>query len=158
MADRCRIRPTTPADLPELTLLEQGAFSDPWSSEMIADAISAPGAVALVAEAGDGEIVGSVLGRVVDDEAEILTIAVSPAARRQGLGREMLDAALADLGAAGATSVWLEVRPSNHAARAMYRAAGFVAAGVRPRYYRRPAEDALILRLGPLAPTGTARQ
>jgi ribosomal-protein-alanine N-acetyltransferase len=156
MTGHYRIRPTTPADLPALTLLEQEAFSDPWSSEMIAEAITAPGAVALAVEADDGALVGSVLGRVVADEAEILTIAVAPTARRRGLGRQMLDAALADLGAAGATSVWLEVRSSNHAARAMYRAAGFVAAGVRPRYYRRPTEDALILRLGPLAPTGTA--
>ncbi len=156
MADRFRLRPTTPADLGALALLEQSAFSDPWNSTMIAEALAAPGAVALVAEDGVRTVVGSVLGRVVADEAEILTIAVEPGVRRLGVGRRLLDAAVSELVASGAASIWLEVRPSNLAARRMYLAAGFVAAGVRHRYYRRPAEDALILRLTPSAPAGTA--
>jgi ribosomal-protein-alanine N-acetyltransferase len=59
---------------------------------------------------------------------------------------------------AGARSVWLEVRTSNVAARMMYLAAGFVAAGVRRGYYRRPTEDALILRLEIAASDGAREQ
>ena len=81
MADRFRIRPATAADLPGLAQLEEASFSDPWTSEMIAGAVATPGAVALLAETDDHRVVGSVLGRVVGDEAEILTIAVEPALR-----------------------------------------------------------------------------
>ncbi len=147
MADRYPIRSATPADLAGLALLEEASFSDPWTSTMIADALAARGAVALVAAGAGERIVGSVLGRRVADEAEILTIAVDPALRGEGLGRRLLAEAVARLAAAGATTVWLEVRPSNLAARRMYQAAGFVATGVRRGYYRRPTEDALILSL-----------
>lgn len=147
MADRYQIRPATGADLAGLALLEEASFSDPWSSTMIADALKASGAVGLVAVTEDGRIVGSVLGRRVADEAEILTIAVAHERRGHGLGRRLLDAALAVVAEAGARTVWLEVRPSNLAALRMYREAGFVAAGMRRDYYRRPTEDALILTL-----------
>ena len=60
--------------------------------------------------------------------------------------------------ARGARTVWLEVRPSNQAARALYRAVGFAAAGVRRGYYRRPPEDALVLSWHPAAPDGAAPQ
>jgi ribosomal-protein-alanine N-acetyltransferase len=156
MADPCRIRPTTPDDLGELALLEQAAFSDPWSSEMLTEALETRGAVALVADDPAGRVCGSVMARVAADEGEILTIAVAPALRGHGLGRRLLDAALEQLVSRGARSVWLEVRPSNHAARAMYRAAGFAAAGLRRGYYRRPAEDALVLSWRPPAPEGAA--
>lgn len=147
MADHYRIRPATPADLAGLALLEEESFSDPWSSTMIAEALAASGTVALVAVAGDDRVVGSVLSRLVADEAEILTIAVTPELRGAGLGSRLLAAATARLAALGAETIWLEVRPSNRAARRMYQAAGFVATGMRRGYYRRPTEDALILTL-----------
>lgn len=147
MADRYRIRPATSADLASLALLEEASFSDPWSSTMIADALQASGAVALVAVDPDQRIVGSVLGRRVADEAEILTIAVEPELRGLGIGRRLLDHTVASLAEAGARTVWLEVRPSNLAARRMYQEAGFVAVGMRRNYYRRPTEDAIILSL-----------
>jgi ribosomal-protein-alanine N-acetyltransferase len=145
MADHYRIRPTTPADLPALVRLEGSAFSDPWSLAMLEEALAARGAVTLVAETGEG-VIGSVMGRNGADEGEILTIAIDPASRRQGLGRRLLLAALDQMSAGGARTVWLEVRTSNVAARMMYLGSGFVAAGVRRGYYRRPTEDALILK------------
>jgi ribosomal-protein-alanine N-acetyltransferase len=54
---------------------------------------------------------------------------------------------VAELAAQGVATIWLEVRPSNQAAQRMYRAAGFVASGMRRGYYRRPTEDALVLSL-----------
>jgi ribosomal-protein-alanine N-acetyltransferase len=98
--------------------------------------------VTLVVESG-GKVLGSVMARQAADEGEILTIAVDPGHRRQGLGHRLLEAATAQMAAAGVRTVWLEVRTSNVAARMMYLGSGF---GVRRGYYRRPTEDALILR------------
>jgi ribosomal-protein-alanine N-acetyltransferase len=155
MVDDCRIRPTTPADLPALERLEGSAFSDPWSLAMLEEALAARGAVTLVAER-DRLVIGSIMARHVADEGEVLTVAVDPAHRRQGLGRELLEAALSRMVDAGVRTVWLEVRTSNVAARMMYLGAGFVAAGVRRGYYRRPTEDALILKRELPASPGTA--
>jgi [ribosomal protein S18]-alanine N-acetyltransferase len=159
MADRCLLRPTVSTDLPALVALERSSFSDPWTAEQLGEAIADEAAVALVLEE-KGEVVGSVLARVVADEAEILTIAVSPTHRRRGLGRQMLDAAIAAATTRGAQTVWLEVRNSNRAAREMYLSAGFVAAGVRRGYYRRPPEDAIVLchRIVPAASDGAPLQ
>lgn len=147
MADRFPIRRATAADLAGLAQLEEASFSDPWSSEMIAEALAAAGTVALLATDDDGRVIGSVLGREAAGEAEILTLAVDPGLRGHGLGRRLLAVVLDELAADGASTVWLEVRPSNLAARRMYQAAGFVATGMRRGYYRRPTEDALILSL-----------
>lgn len=146
MDGRCRLRPATSADLEALAQLERTAFSDPWTLPQLQEAFGWGGAVAFVAEADDGAIDGYVLGRVVVDEAEVLTIATHPTRRRGGIGRALLAAAMTAMVQRGAVAVWLEVRVSNEAAIAMYRKAGFVAAGVRRGYYRRPVEDALVLR------------
>jgi ribosomal-protein-alanine N-acetyltransferase len=141
----CRLRPATRADLPELAALERGVFTDPWTIEQLGAAMDWPGAIALVAEDA-GAIVGYVLGRLIVDEAEILSIATRVERRREGIGRRLLDAVMAALTQRGAQAVWLEVRMSNGAAREMYQSAGFAAAGVRRGYYRLPTEDALVLR------------
>ncbi len=112
---------------------------------MLEEALVARGAVALVAVA-DQRIVGSVMARQVADEGEILSIAVAAGHRRLGLGRMLLETAISEMAAAGADSVWLEVRASNVAAITLYQQAGFVTAGVRRGYYRRPLEDAVLLR------------
>ena len=87
------------------------------------------------------DIVAAVL-----DEAEVLNLAVSPSCRGLGVGGMLLDAALSEAAAAGATSVFLEVRESNVAARALYASRGFTEISRRSRYYRKPVEDALVLR------------
>ena len=73
-------------------------------------------------------------------------MAVAPEHRRRGLARLLLTELERRLAARGVTSLALEVRPSNEAARALYAALGYRQAGRRPRYYRNPPEDALILR------------
>ena len=112
--------------------------------------------VVLVAER-DGRVVGAALGMLLLDQLHVTDIAVTPACRGTGLGSRLL-AALVDAGVSmGATSATLEVRPTNHAARALYASAGFVEEGRRPGYYpasdSRPAEDALILWRHDLAAT-----
>ena len=72
------------------------------------------------------------------DQAEILTIATAKAARRRGLGRQLLDAAFAQLSENGTAELFLEVAEDNIAAIALYKNAGFQPIGRRPGYYRRP--------------------
>ena len=126
----------------------------PWSAAEFAALLRNPGVI--LATESDG----FVLGRVVADEAELLTLAVAPGQRRTGIGRRLIDRFLLAAHAAGALRAFLEVSVENDAATRLYRAAGFVDAGRRPGYFQGPdgpAVDALILscdlrgpdRLGP---------
>lgn len=118
-----------------------------WTRQDMAELLAAPGVVGLLAE----HDAGFALCRVAADEAELLTIAVDPAARRHGIGAALLAAVVAQARGAGAATLLLEVGVDNPAARALYDRAGFIEVGRRPGYYRRrdgvPA-DAAILRLG----------
>ena len=113
-----------------------------WSADEFADLLAAPGAV--LAARGPA----FVLGRVIADEAEILTLATDPGHRRQGHARAALAAFEAEATARGAASIFLDVAEDNAAARALYAAAGYDEAGRRRRYYARAggrAVDALLL-------------
>ena len=92
---------------------------------------------------------GFLLGRVIADEAEILTLAVDPAARRQGLARGLVEAFKSRAIDDGAVVAFLEVAADNTPAIALYLSSGFEEAGRRRDYYRRPGGstlDALVLR------------
>ena len=101
--------------------------------------------VALVVE-DDLEVVGFIVGKQIDRECEIENIAVSGAARRRGLGTRLLGEFLELVRRRGGQEIWLEVRESNLAARALYEKWAFVETGRRKAYYQDPAEDALILK------------
>lgn len=88
---------------------------------------------------------GMVLARVAADEADILTLAVVPGARRQGLGGHLLRAAMDEAARRGATTMFLEVGVDNDAAQALYAACGFAQVGRRRGYYP-DGGDALVLR------------
>ena len=100
---------------------------------------------ALMAENAEGEL-GYLMARLSGEEGEILNLAVLPGYRRQGVGRRLLEHGLAFLVGRGVREAYLEVRESNLAARDLYLGFGFRPVGVRPHYYRNPAEDALVLR------------
>jgi ribosomal-protein-alanine N-acetyltransferase len=125
-------------------VIEQSVFADPWTTQDFRDCVSSD-AVFLVAETADG-IVGYVVALEVVDEGEVLNLAVAPAGRRHGLGRALVEHVLEALGERGALQVYLEVRESNAPARALYAAHGFKEVGRRKEYYRRPVEDAIVLR------------
>ena len=146
MADSFRLRPAFSADLGGLNSLERASFSDPWTAAQLAHTLADAASIGLVIEDARGLLLGYAFGRVMTDEAEILTLAVHPAQRRHGLGRRLLDAVLASMAGRSVRTVWLEVRVSNEGARALYAEAGFIASGLRRSYYRRPVEDALILK------------
>lgn len=138
----CRIRAANSADLGAVARIEAAAFPDPWSAEQFRAHLGDVFLVAVAAEA----VLGYLVAWMAGPEAEILNVAVAADVRRQGSARALLTEALATLGRAGVTSVFLEVRPSNAAARRLYAAAGFREVGRRRGYYATPREDALVLR------------
>ncbi|EPX81555.1 GNAT family N-acetyltransferase [Litoreibacter arenae] len=92
---------------------------------------------------------GFLMGRVTADEAELLTLAVDPAALRQGTGRSLVEAFKTRAAQDGAVTAFLEVAADNAAAISLYNATGFSGAGIRRGYYRRPdgtGIDALVMR------------
>ncbi len=119
-------------------------FSDPWSANDFADCL-ASGIPFLVAEQ-QGALAGYVIAHGAADEGEILNLGVAPAHQRRGVGRALVEQVLALLAGAGARAVFLEVRVSNAVARRLYQSLGFAEVARRARYYRRPVEDAVILR------------
>ena len=145
MDEPYRIRPAERIDVPALATIERRCFSDPWSEAGIAESIQSETAIALLAENEQGEL-GYLMARVSGEEGEILNLAVLPDHRRQGVGRRLLEQGLALLIGRGVREAYLEVRESNLAARDLYVGFGFRPVGIRPHYYRNPAEDALVLR------------
>ncbi|HEY1940452.1 MAG TPA: ribosomal protein S18-alanine N-acetyltransferase [Candidatus Angelobacter sp.] len=94
----------------------------------------------------DGTVVGFIAARQAADEWEIENIAVTGPARRCGLGSRLLGEFLGLLRSRGGQAVFLEVRESNLAARALYEKWAFIEVGRRKMYYQNPAEDALLLK------------
>jgi len=134
-------------DVREVVALESVAFADPWSARSFHDALLHTAVYfACARRRDDRRLVGYVVAWFAADEGEIANLAVDPDVRRQGIGKKLLDAALAEGGSRGAESIYLEVRDSNASARELYGSRGFQEVGRRPKYYRRPVEDAIVLR------------
>ncbi len=141
------LRAATAADLDAVVAIERVSFNDPpWTRAAFAWLLTAPHMRFVVAcDPAGGGVVGYIVTSVVVDEAEIANLAVAPAWRRRGVGACLVDAAVAHARAAGACVMYLEVRESNDAARALYRSRAFAPVGRRRAYYRNPVEDAEVL-------------
>lgn len=144
----------TPSHAGVLAALHKEAFADGWDEHAFASALAQPGAFGFIVTQGDGaEPLGFALLRAVvfaggGGEAEVLTLATRPGARRQGVARRALTAALAKAHAAGVDRVYLEVAADNVAARALYAGLGFRVVGRRQGYYVRAnaaSVDALVM-------------
>ncbi|CCG41568.1 GNAT family N-acetyltransferase [Magnetospirillum molischianum] len=127
-------------------------FVESWSARSMAEVLVMPGSSALIAVDG-GQLqpsttppgpAGLVMWRRTFDEAEILTLAVLPPWRCQGVGGRLLEAAMADSAAQGAATMFLEVADDNLAGQALYRRHGFAQVGRRKGYYG--GVDALTMR------------
>jgi len=145
-----RVRPATAPDLPRLIeIARHSATAAQWSLAEYAR-LFAPGTqqkrTALVIEEGD-EVAGFLVAQEVEQEWEIENIAVSGQARRRGLGTRLLGEFLNLVRSRGGDEVFLEVRESNLAARALYEKWAFVETGRRKMYYADPPEDAVVLRI-----------
>jgi tRNA threonylcarbamoyladenosine biosynthesis protein TsaB len=142
------IRDATPLDAGLFAAMHAEAFTAPWPAEDFARLMAMPGARPVIAMSRD-EPVGFALVRQAADEAEILTIATRPAYRRRGVARALIEHQRRALEAAGVTALYIEVAPSNLAARLLYEALGFGVAGRRKAYYGAaggPHEDAIVMR------------
>ena len=141
------IRPARRDDVDDVAAIERRAFSDPWSANSFRALFGNPLVHFAVAEDSiTGRILGYVVTWFVVDEGEIANLAVSQEMRRGGIGARLLDHALEVARERRCQVVFLEVRESNAAARALYASRGFEVAGRRSKYYRKPVEDALVLR------------
>jgi len=140
------LRAARDADIDAVLAIEHASFGDPWSRSAFLELVDDRRVAFLIADAG-GVVRGYVVAWFVLDEGEIGNLAVADEARRQGIGARLLDGAIAAVRTADVDSLYLEVRDSNAAARALYASRGFAEVGRRREYYRRPKEDALVLRL-----------
>ena len=143
------IRPMTADDLDGVLLLEEASFAaDAWSRALYEHELNDNrlSRYRVVVPAESDEVIAQGGWMLFGDEAHILTIAVRPEHRGQGIGRWLLLHLLAEARAEGCVSVVLEVRPSNEAAIRLYESLGFAIIGRRKRYYP-DKEDALVLLL-----------
>lgn len=141
-----RIRPALPEDAPAIAAVEAAAADHPWSEAQVLGTLTSPhghGWLALDDEA----VVGHLVGQVVLDEAELLTVAVLPSARRSGVGRALLRQAARAWRELSATAAFLEVRSDNVGATALYESEGWARCGLRRGYYAQGTVDAVLMRV-----------
>jgi [ribosomal protein S18]-alanine N-acetyltransferase len=156
------IRFAKPADFVSIVALEQATeYAPHWAPATYAAILETPGADlkrCLLVAVKDESLVGFAVGVMhpaqVDGDAsngvhiaEVESVVVANATRRLGIGRALCRAVLAWACSEGATEIILEVRATSAAPIALYTSLGFRQAGRRPRYYRDPKDDALVMRL-----------
>jgi [ribosomal protein S18]-alanine N-acetyltransferase len=144
------IRRASLTDVRSLCEIEKQSFPSPWSLWCFLAEYANSKSTILVAGPPRPEpwkIWGYVVFWVVAEEMHLLNLAVHPDHRRRGIARTLLTQALAQGRTHNVSVVWLEVRPSNDAALALYQSFGFKEVGLRPRYYNDNGEDALIYAL-----------
>ena len=141
-----KITDMTASHVAQVAELERICFgTEAWSEKSVAGELENELSLWLVAEE-DGAVAGYVGSQTVLDETDMMNVAVHPDYRRRGIARRLVEGLALRLKAAGSRSLALEVRASNEGAIALYQNLGFIEIGRRPRYYRNPREDALILR------------
>ena len=138
------IVPMARSHIEQIAALEKNCFSTPWSENMLPAALFDPQASFIVAEDGEGGVLGYAGLHVVLDEGYIDNVAVEEAARRHGVASALLDV-FCRFGQANLAFLTLEVRASNAAAIALYQKHGFAQVGLRKNYYTNPREDAIIM-------------
>ncbi|MGA9867992.1 MAG: GNAT family N-acetyltransferase, partial [Acetobacteraceae bacterium] len=136
------MRSAYPAHAAALAAIHAAAFppATAWDEQAFAGQLASPGVFGWVASAG-----ALILARVAADEAEILTLAVVPWARRRGLAKALVGRAMWQAAKLGASVMFLEVAETNVAALSLYTGIGFRPAGRRKRYYA-DGMDALLLK------------
>lgn len=131
-------------DVSAVSRLEKETFSMPWPAESFLHMLEKEDTAYFVAEE-DGQILGGCGLLLIAGEGNITNVAVVPGARRRGVATGLLTYLLSEGDRAGLTAYTLEVRVSNEAAIALYEKLGFVSEGIRPNFYEKPREDAMIM-------------
>ncbi|MFT4197786.1 MAG: ribosomal protein S18-alanine N-acetyltransferase [Pseudoxanthomonas sp.] len=141
------LRPLREADLDAVMAIEQRAYPFPWTRGIFRDCLAAGYPAWLLLERDLP--VGYAVASLAADEAHVLNICIAPERQGRGLGRHLLRSLVKSVRERRAERVFLEVRPSNPGAQALYQSEGFNEIGRRPRYY--PAahgrEDAIVMAM-----------
>jgi ribosomal-protein-alanine N-acetyltransferase len=139
-------------DLPEVVEIEELSGLSRWGLDgYLSELIKGERRILLVArplpptECGR-RVLAFLASWVVADEWQIINLATHPDFRRKGIGCSLMREGITRARARGAVCCFLEVRASNHAAQAFYRALGFTPCDRRSAYYSEPVEDAIIMR------------
>ena len=139
------LREMTVEDLPQLEILEKECFpADPWPKEGFLGYLMKDYALFLVVEE-KRQLLGYCGMLLIQDEGDIINIAVHPQRRREGIGHFMLDGMLRISSEMGVKAIHLEVRQGNGTARRLYERMGFVQDGLRKDYYSNPKENAILM-------------
>jgi ribosomal-protein-alanine N-acetyltransferase len=138
------IRLLCAADLPGVAEIESLCFKEPWSQKALE--LLLEGANFGVAALEDGEVAAYVGVISIAPEGEITNVATHPRFRRRGIAKEVLEFLKSEAKRRGIDSLYLEVRRSNEAARALYENAGFTVIGERRGFYKNPKEDAVLMK------------
>ncbi|HEY2260136.1 MAG TPA: ribosomal protein S18-alanine N-acetyltransferase [Solirubrobacteraceae bacterium] len=141
--DNFTIRPLGYSDLPQVMAIERRSFPTPWSLAMFVLELSKPSGLCLAATGPDGRLIGYLILSRYDTVWHLMNVAVDPRHRRHGVGEALLEQMIERGGPE--EQYTLEVRTSNAPAIALYERFGFIASGMRPRYYRDTGEDAVIM-------------
>ncbi len=142
---KMKIVPMKLDHVPQIAALEQQYFSAPWDEGSLKSELTNDLALWLVAEE-DGHVAGYIGSQSVLGEADMMNVAVDPGFRRRGIAEALVTALIEKLRENGVYCLTLEVRASNLPARNLYDKLGFAQVGLRKNYYRKPKEDACILR------------
>lgn len=138
------VRELREGDIPELSRIEEESFSLPWSAEAFRELLNRPYCTYLVALA-DGKLAGCCGYTDSFHEATIDNVVVAPSYRNCGIAQIMLQKLMEQGTASGVEAYTLEVRVSNLAAIHIYEKLGFCSEGIRPGFYEKPVEDAMIM-------------
>lgn len=131
-------------DVPFISRLEEETFSMPWSAASFLQMIEKEDTAYFVAEE-DGQLLGGCGLLLIAGEGNITNVVVAPGARRRGVATGLLTYLMEEGDRAGLTAYTLEVRVSNAAAIGLYEKLGFISEGIRPGFYEKPVEDAVIM-------------
>ena len=138
------IRPLEKKDIPELSAIEAATFSMPWTAADFEGLLERDYCTYYVAEC-DGKIIGSCGMTESFGEGSIDNVVVEESCRGKGVGHKLIQKLLEEGEKQGIEAFTLEVRVSNAPAIALYTDLGFVSEGIRPRFYEKPVEDAMIM-------------
>ena len=138
------IRPMEDADVTAASELESATFSMPWKAKDFLEMVNADYAYYYVAIAGN-KLVGIAGLRDIAGEGEITNIAVDEKYRGLKIGKRLVRTLLDKCAELNIKDVTLEVRVSNDTAINLYKSLGFVSEGIRPDFYEKPVEDAMIM-------------
>lgn len=131
-----------------LTRIHEECFPRYWNRDSFTNFFTVKNTFAVLVE-NAGELAGMMVYRVVEEQADIITLATRPAFQRQGIAHKLLADALTHCKELGAEAMFLEVEEGNHAAIALYERAGFAHQGRRKLYYQQlngTYTDALVMR------------